>query len=162
MKTFVLAVFAAIFVFVTPAAAQMPQFSDDKVLRNGQPAPFRATKQAGEFVDFNSPSTNDIVSFGFTSDYVSVCVRGASETVYLRFATAVPTGATTITVFASGDANVSGSAIPISYNQETDSSLAAQAETPSVCWEGPVSTQGVVLAVTTSGTASVDVYAVGD
>lgn len=174
MKKLLAAALAAAFValggamFAAPALAQsnMPQFSDSLQFPDGSPRPFRATKFAGEQVRLNGGtggignSTNDVVTFGFTSDYVRICQVGRGDPVYVRFGTAVPTGATTLTVFASGDANVRGTALVVSAASSDNTN--SNAWHSSVCIDGPIAAGGVILAVNTGTRATLDVIAIGD
>lgn len=175
MKKLLAAALAAAFValggamFAAPALAQtnMPQFSDSIQFSDGSPKPFRATKQAGEQIRLNGDdgggvgnSTNDVVSFGFVSDYVRICHVGRGNTVYVRFGTAVPTGSTTLTVFASGDLVVPGTAMVLTGASGDLTSSNAVYEP--VCLDGPFATRGVVIATSDGGVATLDVIAVGD
>ncbi len=99
MKKLLLAALAVIFVSVPVMAQDMPTYVPS-VDRNG--APLFIKNLYGERISMTS--TTDIVDFGFTSDYVTVCVEGdATALVYFRFSRAgVTAGATSSALFISG------------------------------------------------------------
>ena len=172
MKKLLAAALAAAFVvlgglgFAAPAFAQdgWPTFSDDQQFPNGSPKPFRATKTSGMRIQLTTSNTNDALSFGFLSDFISICVERSAHPVFVRLATALPSLTTTLGIFATGDLNVPGRALVIAQ----PASLNAQGSqlgdsTQPVCLSGPFRSLGVVVAgVPITGEITANVWAAGD
>lgn len=172
MKKLLAAALAAAFVvlgglgFAAPASAQdgWPSFSVNNQFPNGSPKPFRATKTSGMRIQLTTSNTNDALSFGFLSDYISICVERTAQPIFVRLATALPSLTTTIGIFASGDLNVAGRALviaqPASLNAPGNQ---LSSNDDQVCLSGPFRSQGVVVAgVPTINEATVNVWAAGD
>lgn len=176
MKKLLAAALAAAFValggalFAAPAVAQgeLPQFSVNQQFPNGAAKPFRVTKHGGRISQLDG-ATNDVVTWDFLSDHVSVCLTHSTifpngpAPVYIRFGTSVPTGATTISVFATGDANVPGQAMVLAAaSPDATTSSTPSGEMQPVCLAGPWRTRGIVLATAAARQATVNVIVVGD
>jgi len=146
-------------------------------------APFRIGRMWGKKSDFSqtgtalnntTTTTYDILKFGFTADYVRLCIAGASNPVYIRRGTAtsnlaerlntsatsdrmiVPIGSPSD--FISGDATWER-AVPLTSRQTTTGVIGAgtMAATDG-CIGLPLATPGLVIHVQT-GLATVDVQA---
>lgn len=159
------AAFALTFIVVGSALADGIPLLD----RNGKP--FRVQRMTGSHVTFTG--TNDALDFEFESDYVTLCMDPQSEPVFIRFGTgtdyiegnpvAYVTDANTFETGSDGTAYgiIAGRAFVMSASPDTINNIIDLSSENVVqkCQSHPWSARGLVFAVDTAGTATLDVNA---
>lgn len=162
MKKLIFAAAIALVGFMGIATAQEIPSLD----RTGQP--FRADLYSGKVLDpaTSVPTTMDSVDFGFWTDYVRICTRVGSGTIYVRFATTGSTSTDAINTapFMTAPASTSAAFIGgVSGSRQAARAITMTAPTSKAsapdapfCQVHPWRTRGITIHVV-SGLATADV-----